>query len=141
MYLLPKCIKNLSLLFDSPINIRVAHTIIRRMGIICKEGMGELFRVPQSISRNAICNVLPLPNRAQLSQTRTLTKYGEVDVHFHGLHAHDVGNLASVAGLVVLRTGCERIHVLAEAWASPMGRRDLLVVPVPDNFRLRISAA
>lgn len=72
---------------------------------------------------------------------RILTKHGEIDVHFHRLHAHDVGDLASVAGLVILRSGYERIHVLADAGTSAMGRRDLLVVPVPDNFRLRISAA
>lgn len=62
-------------------------------------------------------------------------------MYFHGLHTHDVRDLASVAGLVVLRSGDERIHVLADAWASAMGCCDLLVVPVPDNFRLRISAA
>lgn len=62
-------------------------------------------------------------------------------MRFHRLHAHDVGDLASVAGFVILRSGYERVHVLADAGASAMGRRDLLVVSVPDNFRLRISAA
>jgi len=98
-------------------------------------------RVSQSVSRNVICNVLPLPNRAQLSQARTLTKHGEINVHAHGLHAHDVGDLASVACLVILRSGYERVHVLADPEGSAMSRRDLLVVSVPNNLRLRISAA
>lgn len=100
-------------------------------------------RISQSVSRNAICSVLPLPHRAQLSEARerTLTKYSEIDVHFHGLHAHDVGDFASVTSLLVLRAGYEREHVLTEGVLLTSERRDPFAVPVPDNIGRRISAA
>lgn len=62
-------------------------------------------------------------------------------MHFHGLHAHDVGDLASVARLVVLRLSREREHVLGRAALRAIAARDLLVVPEPDNLRRRISTA
>lgn len=79
--------------------------------------------------------------RAIIGRERTLTKHSEIDVHFHGLHAHNVGDLASVAGLLVLRAGYEREHVLADGVLPASERRDPLAVPVPGDVGRWISAA
>lgn len=69
----------------------------------------------------------------------SLTKYGEVDLHLHRLHAHNVGDLAPVARLVIFRPSYERQYILTNTGPSAMGRRHLLVVPIPNDLRLRIS--
>lgn len=58
----------------------------------------------------------------------------------HGIYAHDVGHLASVPRVVILRFRDDRQHALGEAALGAILRGDLLVVPVPDDLRGRISA-
>ena len=62
-------------------------------------------------------------------------------MHFHRLHAHDIGHLASVPRVIVLRFGNDRQHALGEATLRTIHGADLFVVSVPDDLRGWISAA
>ena len=72
---------------------------------------------------------------------QVLTKHGEIHVHLHWFHAHDIRHLASVPRVIVLSFGNDRQHALGKATLGTIHGADLFVVSVPDDLRGWISAA
>lgn len=59
----------------------------------------------------------------------------------HGGDAHDIGDLALEAGLVVAGLGDERVDVLGDAALGRVDRVHDLAVAIPDHLGRRIAAA